>query len=1399
MPIAIRLEGTLDAGALRECVNEIVCRHEILRTTFTVAAGEPEQTIAPNVSFKLPLVDLSGHPAAERESEARRIMLAEAQRPFDLARGPLIRCTLLRLDTHLHVLVIVMHHIVSDGWSLGVFLGELANLWGAKTAGGNAPLRELSIQYADYAIWQCQSLHDRKLMEDVNFWKQVLAGAPSSLKLPADRGGADEIAPAGARCAVVLSKETAALLQNLNRRCGGTSFMTLLAAWLVTLNRWTRRADIVVGTVSAGRTRRETEGLIGCFMNLLPIRAVLRESDTGLEILARVKAAVLNAHAHLDCPFEKIVEAVNPERGLARNPIYNVGFLLENFPKTVLTTEQLTGTALAVETNAVLLDLRFIADDSEPGITMTCEYRTYLFEAQTVKHLLSSFDGVLETLVQKPETVLAEFTITPELAEQSEKSRWQPDRIAVAATFTAEPLAEPLEFWLRELELPAQIQFAPYNQLFQQLLDPASLLSLNTRGLNVLLVQLEDWASPAGNKGEPVLAFTERIERTLGDFISALRSAAGRNHGQFLLCICPSSKLLARDPRQLDFFDRMHERIASELASATNVHLVFPRQLAALYPLDEIHDSQSDELGHVPYTPAYFTALATMIVRTFNSHKWLAPKVIVLDCDQTLWAGVCGEDGSDGIELSVPHLALQEFMRAQLEAGRLLCLCSKNNPEDVQAVFEQHPDMPLKREHFAATRINWLPKSENLKALARELNLGVESFVLVDDNPVECAEVRANCPGALALQLPESPERIPQFLRHCWIFDQQTVTAEDAKRTQFYRQEHERAQAHSDSLSLAEFLAQLDLQVRIAESTPNDAARIAQLTQRTNQFNCTTRRRTEAEVLGLSGPFQTAAVSVSDRFGDYGQVGLVISRLENNTLAVETFLLSCRALGRGVEHRMLAHLGNLAKARGVAGVDVHFVPSARNRPALDFLESVGGPFRQPLNGGYVFRFPAEVAAGIAFNPQTVAADALALTSSDKPLAQVKTHSKLVRWRWIALEADRVDKIQALIEAKAGVRTRPGFEFIAPQTDVERELCRNWQQLLRIERVGVRDNFFELGGHSLLAVRLFAQIEARLHVTLPIITIFQLPTIEQLARAIDQQAVRSPDLGLLPIQAEGSRPPLFLVHGAGGDVLWGYANLAHHTDPDQPIYGIQASSAEKFSTLEAMAAHYVGKVRAFQPTGPYRLGGYCFGGNVAQEMARQLEAEGESVVLLALLDCASSNCGYETLDWRRPTFVWDFTLNLIRWIEDYLQLKPKERRSLVLRKLRTLPRKFWGWLSGRGSRNDFDLEEFIDVTHVSEREIRLWKNHLGLLARHVSKSYGGHLTLFRTRSHPLVCSFSNDFGWRKLAANVTIKTIPGSHEGIFKEPHVRCLAGELEQSLRASHHETHHQSLTPNPV
>jgi FkbH-like protein len=403
------------------------------------------------------------------------------------------------------------------------------------------------------------------------------------------------------------------------------------------------------------------------------------------------------------------------------------------------------------------------------------------------------------------------------------------------------------------------------------------------------------------------------------------------------------------------------------VASISGVYLVASAELSRLYPVAKYHDQHADRLGHIPYTRAFFTALGTMIARRIYALRHPPRKVIVLDCDQTLWQGVCGEDGAHGITLDPPRQHLQAFLVAQHEAGMLLCLCSKNNPADVFEVFERRPEMPLRREHIAAWRINWRPKSENIKELAHELGLGLDSFIFIDDNPVECAEVQANCPEVLILTLPAEPAKIPRFLDHVWAFDHLKVTAADRARTAAYRRHADRERLRETSLTFEDFLAGLELEVEISAMLPEQVARVAQLTQRTNQLNVYPARRGESEIRHLvqSGALECWVVSARDRFGDYGLVGAMLFKTGSEAIEVETFLLSCRALGRRIERRMLAQLERLAQARGLAYVVVPYLPPPKNKPALDFLTSAGAAVREPSDGGWVFRFPVESPATVA--------------------------------------------------------------------------------------------------------------------------------------------------------------------------------------------------------------------------------------------------------------------------------------------------------------------------------------------------------------------------------------------------------------------------------------------------
>ncbi len=454
--------------------------------------------------------------------------------------------------------------------------------------------------------------------------------------------------------------------------------------------------------------------------------------------------------------------------------------------------------------------------------------------------------------------------------------------IAISATFTAEAIQPGLAFWAGELGLDYGIHFAGYNQLFQQLLDPAGLFGRNRGGFNVALVRLQDWAQ-AG------------VDESVRRLVDAMRGAAGAFSAPLILAICPSAEPYAAAV----------SAICAGFADVQSVHVLLPSQILSLYPVAEIHDPHADELGRLPYTPLFFAALATAIARRIHAIARPPYKVVALDCDETLWAGICGEDGPQGVVLDAPRRALQEFMAERRREGMLLALCSKNNEEDVLDVFHAHPEMPLRIDDFVARRINWETKGAGLASLAVELNLGLDSFILVDDNPKECTEAQASAPEVLALPLPAHAGDIPLFLRHVWAFDRARLTDEDTRRADLYAQNAERTKAERSAGNLEEFLESLQLEVEIASVRREQLPRVAQLTQRTNQMNVSTIRRSEAEI----GRLDCLAVTVRDRFGDYGLTGVMIVREQGDTLVADTFLLSCRALGRGVEHRMVAQAG----------------------------------------------------------------------------------------------------------------------------------------------------------------------------------------------------------------------------------------------------------------------------------------------------------------------------------------------------------------------------------------------------------------------------------------------------------------------------------------------------------
>ncbi|MGH7360617.1 MAG: condensation domain-containing protein, partial [Candidatus Methylomirabilales bacterium] len=330
IPVALRLEGPLAVGALERSLKEMVGRHEGLRTTFPTVEGVAVQVIAAEPAVRLPVVDLEGLSAAAQRAEVRRLAAEEAGCPFDLARGPLLRVCLLRLGEEAHGLLLTLHHIISDGWSMEVFIRELSALYRAFSLGAPSPLAGLPIQYADYAEWQRRWLEGEVLAGQLAYWQKQLVGAPALLELPTDHPRPPVQSFRGATVAFRLESELTQALKGLSQRAGVTLFMTLLGAFVTFLSRYSGQEDVVVGTPIANRNRRETEGLIGFFVNTLVLRVDLAGNPSFEALLGRVRAVALEAYAHQEVPFERVVEAVQPERNLSHSPLFQVMLVLQN-------------------------------------------------------------------------------------------------------------------------------------------------------------------------------------------------------------------------------------------------------------------------------------------------------------------------------------------------------------------------------------------------------------------------------------------------------------------------------------------------------------------------------------------------------------------------------------------------------------------------------------------------------------------------------------------------------------------------------------------------------------------------------------------------------------------------------------------------------------------------------------------------------------------------------------------------------------------------------------------------------------------------------------------------------------------------------------------------------------
>lgn len=550
---------------------------------------------------------------------------------------------------------------------------------------------------------------------------------------------------------------------------------------------------------------------------------------------------------------------------------------------------------------------------------------------------------------REPTSATAAFTVSRYESLRAATS-FTPHRVALLRSFTLEPVIPLLRATAFSWGIDLSVHLGDFNAYPQEILDPSSTLYSSAPDTAIMAAQTRDLAPELWN-GDSGVAPSATVERVLNSFQSWI--AAFRNHSSANLIVHSLEPAPAAPSAAIEEINHGLHQIC---AAYHGVYVLDYGALIARHGYANWHDEIKWTTVRMPIRAGHLIHLAEEWLRFLVPLSGRSAKVLVVDLDNTLWGGVIGEDGLQGIQLASdgPGAAFQAVQRALLDLhdkGMLLAISSKNNFEDAMEAIERHPGMILKSEHFAATRINWGDKSQSLREIAAELNLGIDSFAFLDDNPAERSQLRAALPEVTVIELFTDPTTYAATIRDSPVLQRLTLSAEDQQRTALYAAERQRSSAAQTFQSKEDFFRSLDQTAEIAPLTPATLPRVAQLTQKTNQFNLTTRRYTEQQIAEIAARpgWQVNSLRVHDRFGDHGLVGVAVTADQGDCCEIDTLLLSCRVIGRTIETAFLAYLAASARSRAMKVLRGWFLPTRKNSPAKNFYAQHG--FRQESSNG----------------------------------------------------------------------------------------------------------------------------------------------------------------------------------------------------------------------------------------------------------------------------------------------------------------------------------------------------------------------------------------------------------------------------------------------------------------
>ena len=1262
-----QFSNTIDTAALEFALHEIAQRHEILRTNFVEKNGEPVQSISETIIPKIAFLDLAGESEAVRQDRMKEAITAEAGRTFDLGRDLLFRVTIIRASPEYHLLLLTIHHIISDGWSIGVFFRELTAFYEQYTSGLPADLPALPIQYADFAWWERRRSGSDLLNSQLSYWKQKLADSVRLLELPVDHPRPATATFGGGLYQFEIDSETSQRIKRLARQEGVSLFMALLSVFKALLFRYTHQSDILVGSPVSTRNGLDLEPAIGFFVNTLVLRTTLPAESSTRDLLHLVKETVLEAHANQDVPFERLVRELGPERSLSHSPLFQVAFVLLNTPSY---------SEYDITSSGSMFDLTLNARETRSGICGSIEYSTDLFEQATMKRFATHFCELAKNMTMQPDEPIAQLDILPPA-----------ERFGLLQKWSGETLAYPGDACVHDL-FEEQVSRTP-----DSIAVVCEARELTYRDLSARSNQLADRLRGLGIRtGSLVALCVDRSSEMLVGLLAILKAGAA---------------YLPLDPQ----FPK--QRLAFMLADSGAGVLVTEGSLEQIFdsvtlPIVRLDDDQMpiESVGLTqPATHASPEDLAYVLYTSGSTGK---PK---------------------GVEIS--HRALVNLLIS----------------------MKTQPGISREDRLLAVTTLSF-----DISGLEMFLPLIVGATVVIAPRP-------ALADGAMLRRLLEQ--------HGCTMMQATPVT------WRLLLESGWQGKRGFKILCGGEAMAR-----ELANRLLAGGTELWNLYGPTETTIYSTRQCVEqgSGPVSIGKPIANTQIYVLDSYlkpvptgvvGDLyiGGDGLARGYLGRPELTAEKFIPSPFRTGD-----RLYKTGDLARWLPQGNLDFigrvdHQVKLRGYRIELGEIAAVME--QQPEVQQAVAIVDEDTGGDPRLIAYVVAREQMTLdTRALRDALHTKLPAYMVPGSFVELDVLPVTP-NGKLDRKALPKPIAANREISPAgTKLEAQLLAIWERVLGTSGIGVSDNFFDLGGHSLLAVKLFNHLEPMFG-AMPISMLFQAPTVRDMAAKLSGQGFVAPWRSLVAIRATGSKRPLFLVPGLGGNVIC-YAELARYLGPDQPIYALQSlgldGKEEPLERIEDIAAHFIAEIRSVQAKGPYQFGGACMGGTVAFEMAQQLHAQGDQVCFLALLETWAPNsldAGVLTGLGLDP--LTSFGSRVFEHINRLWRLQWGERFAYVREKAKLLTNR-----SGNGNTSD-------RAERLRERVARA---NFHAMVNYVPKPYNGHIDIVLAEARQIQGRNDPRLVWAELAAGrCSIQRVGALDSGwLLKEPYVGMLAANLRERL-----------------